>query len=51
MSSFKAVIFDLDGVIVKSNHDIKLKKKEIFHTELKDTPEALIVRTQEMDHN
>jgi HAD superfamily hydrolase (TIGR01509 family) len=31
---FKAVIFDLDGVIVKSRLDFKLIRKEIFHSDL-----------------
>ena len=34
MGSFKAVIFDLDGVIVKSGLDFKLIRKEIFGSEL-----------------
>ncbi|MFQ5835065.1 MAG: HAD family hydrolase [bacterium] len=34
MGSFKAVIFDLDGVIVKSGLDFKLIGKEIFGSEL-----------------
>jgi len=34
MDSFKAIIFDLDGVIVKSGLDFKLIGKEIFGSEL-----------------
>ncbi len=33
MDSFKAIIFDLDGVIVKSVLDFKLIRKEIFGSE------------------
>lgn len=33
MSNFKAIIFDLDGVIVKSELDFKLIRKEIFGSE------------------
>jgi HAD superfamily hydrolase (TIGR01509 family) len=34
IGSFKAIIFDLDGVIVKSRLDFKLIRKEIFGSEL-----------------
>ncbi|GAH67809.1 unnamed protein product, partial [marine sediment metagenome] len=34
MNNFKAIIFDLDGVIVKSELDFKLIRKEIFGSEL-----------------
>jgi HAD superfamily hydrolase (TIGR01509 family) len=34
MNNFKAIIFDLDGVIVKSELDFKLIRREIFGSEL-----------------
>ena len=34
MNNLKAIIFDLDGVIVKSELDFKLIRKEIFGSEL-----------------